>query len=276
MTGLRKYLVAPPRAAAARDAGGPDAVPASAARGRSDALLARLRDALLTPVRDALIVPSRDTTATRPIDATPAPAVEPPSLRAAGAPSDIAVLCAAEDAFAVAGAAAALLARRHRTGCALACVWTAPAAHRHPGARPVAAGPARRLADALGARGLDAHACARAATVALPADAADAVVAARRALAAAGSSPTVVVVGGPRAAAFDALLAERERVVILAHEAADARIAGLAIAGLDGVAAAATARAPAVGPAARARAAAGLGTPRTLRRVLAAAVDGRP
>ncbi|MEA2230155.1 MAG: hypothetical protein QOF04_3785, partial [Solirubrobacteraceae bacterium] len=129
------------------------------------------------------------------------------------------------------------------------------------------------LADGLGGRGLDALACGRAATVRLPAEPAHAVAAARRATAAAGSAPSVLVVGGARPTALDPILADRDRVVILARGGADPRVGALALAGLADIAAGATVQPLALGPGARTLAAAGVAVPRALRRALAAALD---
>ncbi|MEA2321548.1 MAG: hypothetical protein QOD81_1398 [Solirubrobacteraceae bacterium] len=259
MRALREFLLAAPPPGDGGTPAGADGLRAE----RPGPVLVRLRDALLAPPAGAPTGPA--------IEA--APRREASAPRAATGPSDIAVLCAAEDAVAVAIATAAVLARRHRSGCALACVWISGAEPGGPEGRPVAAGPARRLADVLGGRGLDALACGRAATVRLPADPAEAVVAARRATAAAGAAPAVLVVGGARAAALDPLLADRERVVVLARGGADPRVGALALAGLAGIAAAATFQPLALGPGARALAAAGLAVPPALRRALGAALE---
>jgi hypothetical protein len=184
------------------------------------------------------------------------------------APSAVAILCAAEDARAVGVAAATLLARRARASCGLVAIWTAPAAHRHPDARPPASRGARRLAAALASRGLDAVACRRAAVVALPAAAADAVAATGRAWAAAGSAPAVLVVGGPRPAAFDDLLAEQDRVVVVTRPDASATIAPLALAALPSGGPAPATCALGLGPVGRALAASGLAAPAALRAAL--------
>ena len=187
----------------------------------------------------------------------------------------LAVLSAAEDARAVAVAAAGILGRRTRAACALACVWTAPEPHRHPEARPPAGRASRRLAAALSARGLDALPCGRAAVVALPPDPGEAVAAATRAAAAAGAAPTVLVLGGPRAAAFDDLLAAHDRVLVVTRpDTADA-IGALAIAGLPVIGPPRVTCALALGPVGRALAASGLATPAALRRALDPPEDGR-
>ena len=183
-------------------------------------------------------------------------------------PGAVAVLCAAEDARAVAVATAALLARRARAPCSLACVWTAPDPHRHSEARPPAGRGARRLATALSARGVDALACGRSAVVALPADPDDALRTLARATAAAGAAPVVLVLGGPRAAAFDDVLAGQDRLLVVTRPGAEATIGALALAGLPAGGPSHAACVLALGPFARALAAAGLATPAALRRAL--------
>ncbi|MEA2245698.1 MAG: hypothetical protein QOH46_227 [Solirubrobacteraceae bacterium] len=193
---------------------------------------------------------------------------------ARGPAGDLAIVCAAEDARAVGVAAAALLARRHRAACGLACVWTATGTAR-PDARPLATGATRRLAAALAARGLDSTACGRAVAVALPGDPPDALSTTRRALAAAGAAPTIVVLGGPRDAALDALLADQGRVVVLTRgvRGADDPLTALALAGLSDVADVSVAEPIVLGAATRAAAAAGVAIPRALRRALSAALE---
>jgi hypothetical protein len=188
----------------------------------------------------------------------------------------LAVLCAAEDARAVAVAAAVVLARRRRAACAVACVWTAPEVHRHPDARPPAGRAARRLAAVLSARGLDALACGRVAVIALPSDPAEAVACAGRAGAAAGAAPAVLVLGGPRAAAFDDLLAAQDRVLVVTRPGAADTIAPLALAGLPAGGPPHETFAVALGPLGRALAAGGVAVPSALRRALDGREVGRP
>jgi hypothetical protein len=190
------------------------------------------------------------------------------AVAAVAEPVAVAVLCGAEDARAVGVAAAAVLARRARASCGVVCIWTAPVPHRHPDARPPAGRGARRLAAALEGRGLDALACGRAAVVALPADPEDAVRAVARATAAAGPAPAVLVLGGPRAAAFDAVLAGHDRLVVVTRPGADAAVGALALAGLPAAGVPHTGCALGLRPVARALAAAGLATPPALRRAL--------
>jgi hypothetical protein len=185
----------------------------------------------------------------------------------ASVPAAVAVVCAADDARALGVATAGLLARRGRAPCALVCIWTAAGGRDRSDARPRSRRAARRLTAALAARGLDAHACGRAAVVALPAEPDEALTAAIRAGAAAGAAATVLVLGGPRPVAFDDLLAAQDRVLVISRPAVDAAIGALALAGLpaDGPSLHATVGMGALG---RSAAAAGLATPAALRRAL--------
>ena len=187
----------------------------------------------------------------------------------------LAVLSAAEDARAVAVAAAGILARRARAACALACIWTAPEAHRHPEARPPAGRASRRLAAALCARGLDALPCGRAAVVALPPDPGEAVAAAGHAMAAARAAPAVLALGGPRAAAFDDLIAAQHRVLIVTRPDGAGAIGALAVDGLPAGGPPHETCALALGAVGRALAAGGLATPAALRRALDPRQEGR-
>jgi hypothetical protein len=197
------------------------------------------------------------------------------SSPAVAVPAALAVLCAAADARAAGVAVAALLARRARAACGVACIWTAPEPHRHPETAAPASRGARRLAATLAARGLDAGAYGRAVAVALDADPAAAVAAAGRTAAAAGAAPVVLVLGGPRPAAFDDLLAAQDRLVVLTRPGTDAAMGALAIAGLPAGGPPPVACSLGLGAATRALAAAGLAVPSALRRALDAAVEER-
>jgi colicin import membrane protein len=219
-------------------------------------------------VRDFLLAPPGAAS----LEAPGAGVVRPAERSAAAdVPGALAVLCAAEDARAAGVALASLLARRARAACGLACVWTAPEPARLGPANGPSARAARRLAAALDGRGLAAEACGRAAVVALDADPAAAVAAAARAGAAAGDAPAVLVVGGPRPAAFDVLLAEQDRLLVLTRPGADDALGALAVAGLPDAGPAGAVCAVALGPAARALASAGVAVPAPLRRALEAA-----
>jgi hypothetical protein len=223
-----------------------------------------LRDFLLAPPGAASLDPPTGARVVAPVAA---------ARSAAASPGAVAVLCDAADARAVGVAVATLLARRSRAACAIACVWTAPSRPAHSEARPPAGRAARRLASALAARGLSVRACGRAAVVALDADAEAARTGAGRAAAAAGTAPVVLVLGGPRPAAFDALLAEQDAILVLTRPGADPAMAALAAGGLPESGPARGVRALALGPAARALAAAGLAVPAPVRRALDAAVE---
>jgi hypothetical protein len=80
----------------------------------------------------------------------------------------------------------------------------------------------------------------------------------------------VLVLGGPRPAAFDDLLREQDRVLVLTPAGADPAMGALALGGLPAVGPPPVACAVGLGPATRALAAAGLAVPAALRR----AVDG--
>lgn len=224
-----------------------------------------LRDFLLS--RDAATAGGREA---EPL--TVATAASP----AVGAPPAVAVLCGGVDARALGVAAATLLARRHRVACGLACIWTPDELDR-PGTswRPPAGRAARRLAAALDARSVDTTACGRVAVAALPADPVAAAAAMGRAVAAAGPAPAVLVLGGPRGDAFDPLLADFDRILVIARGDADPALTSLAVAGLGPLADRATAVTVSVGPATRALAGAGLAIPPALRRALAGGGEAR-
>jgi len=219
-------------------------------------------------VRDFLLAPPGAASLDAPRAAAVRPAQRSPAVVVPGA---VAVLCAAADARAVGVALASLLARRARAACGLACVWTAPEPARPGEGRGPSARAARRLAAALAARGLAAEACGRAAVIALDADPEAAVAGAGRAVAAAGGAPAVLVLGGPRPAAFDLLLTEQDRLLVLTRPGADDALGALAVAGLPDAGPARAVCPVALGPAARALAAAGLAVPAPLRRALEAA-----
>jgi hypothetical protein len=81
----------------------------------------------------------------------------------------------------------------------------------------------------------------------------------------------VLALGGPRAAAFDALLAEQDLVVVGARSGADPVVTRLAVAGLAGAARACACEVPAARPA-RSLAAAGVALLPSARRALAGPV----
>jgi len=181
-------------------------------------------------------------------------------------PPAVAVLAPPADAQALGAALALALARARRTPLAVLCVWSPQpggAGWRAP-PRPAAA----RVATALTARGHEAKAAGRLAVVRLGASCEEAASQALRVSAAAGSAPTVLTLGGPRSAAFDALLAMQDLVVVAVAPTADPALARLATAGLTRVLICAVAPA---NPG-RAFAAAGLALLPSMRRALAAPV----
>jgi hypothetical protein len=185
-------------------------------------------------------------------------------------PPAVAVLAAAGDAPALGAALGLALARRRRAPVVAVCVWSAGQSVLPTWWAP-ALPAARRLAAGLAARGYDAHPAGRLAVVRLAGSDEDAAVAARRALAAAGAAPAVLALGGPRAAAFDALLAEQDLVVVGTRRGADPVLTQLAVAGLAGAVRACACEIPAAHPA-RSLAAAGVALLPSARRALAGPV----
>lgn len=179
-------------------------------------------------------------------------------------PPAIAVLAPPADAPALGAALGLALARSHRSAVAVLCVWSPHAARAGWRAPPMSA--AARMAAGLTARGHEAAAAGRLAIVRLGAQCEEAASQALRVSAAAGSVPTVLVVAGPRAAAFDELLALHDLVVVAVAPDADPALAHLAAAGL---ARALTCAVPPAGPARRC-AATGLMLLPSVRRALAA------
>jgi hypothetical protein len=192
-----------------------------------------------------------------------------PTVAACAGPAApaVAVLTTAPDAPALGAALGLALARRRRAPVVVVCVWSAGQA-AWPAWRAPARPAARRLATVMAARGYEARPAGRLALVRLAGSDDDAAVAARRALAAAGAAPAVLALGGPRAAAFDAVLAEQDLVVVGVRSGADPVLTRLAVAGLAGPARACVCEVPAARPA-RSLAAAGLTLLPSARRALA-------
>jgi len=157
---------------------------------------------------------------------TRACAVPPPRT-----PATVAVLAPPADAPALGAVLGLMLARRERAPVAVVCVWPAVAAR--PRWRAPALPAAGRLAAALVARGLDARGSGRLVVVRLAAQCDEAAAQARRASAAAGPAPVVLALAGPRAAAFDALIAAQDLVVVALPADAEPAMARLAVAGLE-------------------------------------------
>ena len=268
MRALREFLLAPPVGGAAVGGGAPsgEAPPGGVAR----------QTVGPGPRRRGVAAGLADLFVHRPEPAAPEIATDVTAIFAAEVSvGALAVLSAAEDARAVAVAAAGILGRRARAACALACVWTAPEPHPHPEARPPAGRASRRLAAALSARGLDALPCGRAAVVALPPDPGEAVAAAGHAMAAARAAPAVLALGGPRAAAFDDLIAAQHRVLVVTRPDGAGAIGALAVDGLPAGGPPHETCALALGAVGRALAAGGLATPAALRRALDPRQEGR-
>ena len=127
-------------------------------------------------------------------------------------PPAVALLAPPADAPSLGAALALALARAERRPVAVLCVWSPQPARSGWRAPPMPA--AARLASALTARGHDATPAGRLAVVRLSPDGAEAASQALRVGAAAGAAPTVLALAGPRAAAFDELLAMQDLVVV--------------------------------------------------------------
>ena len=195
----------------------------------------------------------------------PAPAYAQPAARA---PAGVAVLAAAPDAPALGAAVGLLLARLHRAPVVVVCVSGSAGRATGPAWRGPAFPVAGRMACGLSARGHDARAAGRLVTVWLGGSADDAALEARRALAAAGSAPVVLALGGPRTAAFDALLSGQDLVVVGMRSGADPILARLAVDTLDGAVRACACELPAA-RSARSLAVAGVALLPSARRALA-------
>ena len=168
--------------------------------------------------------------------------------RAVAASPTVAVLAAPPDAPALGAAVGLALARRRRAPVVAVCLWS-PGQSALRAWRAPALPAARRLAAGLAARGYDARAAGRLAVVRLAGCDEEAAVAARRVLAAASAAPAVLALGGPRVAAFDALLAEQDLVVVGTRGRSDPVLTRLAVAGLAGAARVCACEVPAAHPA---------------------------
>jgi hypothetical protein len=194
--------------------------------------------------------------------ATPGSAATVPALTAAS----IGLLAAVGDAPALAAGLGLALAQRERAPAAVICLWSSPAGR--PLWRAPALPAAARLACALRARGHVACGSGRLVIVRLVTPCEEAAGEALRVLAAAGSAPSVLALAGPRAAAFDRLLDERDLVVVAVAPGSDPALARLALADLErGVACAVPPAHPS-----RSLAAAGVALLPSARRALAAPV----
>ncbi|MEA2255494.1 MAG: hypothetical protein QOG35_1539, partial [Solirubrobacteraceae bacterium] len=224
-------------------------------------LARRLTEHFVTPVLDSARAECEDLVYDR----------EAPELAGGGngsrTPPGVAAVSAAPDAPVLGAALGLALARLYRAPVVTVCVWS-----RGQAGGPVLRGPAwpvaRRLAAGLAARGHDARAAGRLAIVWLAGSDDDAALEARRVLAAAGAAPAVLALGGPRAGAFDALLADQDLVVVGTRSGADPTLARLAVAGLAGGVRACACEVPAAHPA-RSLAVAGVALLPSARRALA-------
>jgi hypothetical protein len=224
--------------------------------------MSALRDFLLAPRTGETVAAGAPPRARRRGDATDV---------GASAPS-VGVLAHARDLPAAAAAVGLAIARREPAvlvclaapGPGASAPATPPAEAPAPAVRasaPAVRAPARpaaaRLAASLRARGLDASARGRLALVSL-----DDVHGAARALAAAGPLPTVLAFAA-RGEDADAVLAERDAILVALPPTAEPAMAPLALAGASALAPA-TAVTFALDPVARALALAGLRAPRAL------------
>lgn len=145
-------------------------------------------------------------------------------------PPAVAVLASPADAPALAAALGLALARAHRSPVALLCLWSP---HPTRGWRAPALPAAARMAATLTARGHDASAAGRLVLARLCASPDEAAWQALRVGAAAGAAPVILALAGPRARAFDELLALQDLVVVGMAAGADPALARLATAGLE-------------------------------------------
>ena len=181
-------------------------------------------------------------------------------------PPAVAVLAPPMDAPSLAAALGLALARVHRSPVAVVCVWAPQPARSGWRAPPMPA--AARMARALAGRGHQATAGGRLAIVRLSTSCEEAASQALRVGAAAGGAPVVLALAGPRAAAFDELLALQDLVVVAVAPASDPALARLAAAGLERALTCAVPR----GDPGRVLAAAGLVLLPSTRRAIAAPV----
>jgi hypothetical protein len=143
-------------------------------------------------------------------------------------PATLGVLVSVDDASAVGAALGLAVAAAHRAPCAVVCRWTGAEPAELPRSG-LACGAARRLAQRLAARGLAAGACGRVVTVALPVSEIEARAATERTLAVAGDLPLVLAIAGARSPAFDPLLANLDRLIVVPSSGAPAGLESLAI-----------------------------------------------
>jgi hypothetical protein len=229
---------------------------------------------VLRTLRDHFVMPADDPRSAS-HEAFVAPDEEPGRACAEPAPRTppgVALLSAAADAQPLGAALGLVLASRRRAPVVLVCVWTTSSGGAPSWRAPALPG-TRRLVAALCARGHDARPAGRLALVRLAPQVDDAAAEARRAVAAAGVAPAVLALGGPRVAAFDALLREQDLVVVAVPSGTDPALARLALAGLvSGAARACLCEVSRAHPA-RTIAAAGLTLLPSARRALAGPIE---
>jgi hypothetical protein len=167
----------------------------------------------------------------RDVFVAPGPPAPTPAVLVAerAVPATLGVLVAPAQAAASGAVLGLAAARAGGSPCALVCRWTGDVADAAPLASAPAVGAARRLASRLSSRGLDGAARGRLVTVRLPPAADEARDAAERAAAAAGEAPTVLVLAGARPPSFDTLLAEADRLVVVASPDAPSGLEHLAL-----------------------------------------------
>lgn len=156
----------------------------------------------------------------------PAPVIAVSTAAALPQMSSALVFGRPADALSLAAALAGELRSREHAAAALLVVWPGELPRPAPATRA-----ALRLAVRLDARGLAAVARGRLAWLALSGPSVGAAAAVVRAEAAAGV-PSVVAVTGPRCDALDALLEERDLVVVVLPRDADPALEDLALADL--------------------------------------------
>jgi hypothetical protein len=217
-----------------------------------------LRDYFVAPVEEA-----QRPEALGPIDPTARherrfgrrrPARVPATTSSALAPS-LGLLVAGRDLPAVAVAAGVVIGRR--APAALVCVHAAGAQHAAP-LRAPARRAAARLAAALAARGLPADAWGRVVLVRSERGETS-----RRALATAAALPSVLA-AGVREPEVDALLAERDAILVALSPSSESTLGDLALVGANELTASATAVQVTFDPVSRALALGGLRAPRRL------------
>jgi hypothetical protein len=225
--------------------------------------MSALRDFLLAPRTAEAVAAEASPRASRRGGATDV-AAPAPSVGVLAAARELPAAAAAVG-LAIARGAPAVLVCLAAPGPGASAPATPPAEAPAPAVRAPARPAAARLAASLRARGLDASARGRLALVSL-----DDVHGAAGALAAAGPLPTVLAFAA-RGEDADAVLAERDAILVALPPNAEPAMAALALAGASALAPA-TAVTLALDPVQRALALAGLRAPRALAAAVREAV----